>query len=351
MKASGHSYTVTGPCLPLPSWLSDQSSFLQDGEASVKSQSCFIKRCTSKSKQYQATNRKTCPWYSRARQDNDLLAAKGTQCLKSEKLCKMGITLPSGYWGYQASDGSSLALQGGSNTQPSDPSSHTHRSWSGPWTSLSAADDLWNQQPAQEDVFDYSLAGIRVPESNLGPTPALERSLHCWPRHSGIPPCSKDGIQHNFSPKAVSSPIISPFAKWFTSHQGPLPLHNPSGLPASACREGVILCLRLSRWFLWKYNNITAIVELHRGWLHEQTGLERGNLELKINNPSPQRQWLIVMESVLYQQFTNNNQIILFRINNTEQGYFSNPLWRLHAADRIGAKATVHWQSSEMKAK
>lgn len=32
----------------------------------------------------------------------------------------------------------------------------------------------------------------------------------------------------------------------------PFPLQSPSGLPASACRQGGILCLQVHRRFLWK---------------------------------------------------------------------------------------------------
>lgn len=97
-----------------------------------------------------------------------------------------------------------------------------------------------------------SFLSIRVQTNNQAQTLALERSLHGWPLHSGISPCGKDCTKHSFPPEVASSPLPPPGTKWFMSHWGPFPLHSPSGLPASACREGVILCLQLYRWFLWK---------------------------------------------------------------------------------------------------
>lgn len=68
-----------------------------------------------------------------------------------------------------------------------------------------------------------------------------------------LPLCTRSPPHSHLLPTPPPSPPHShPRTEWFMSHWGPFPLQSPSGLPASACSEGVILCLQLYRRFLWK---------------------------------------------------------------------------------------------------
>lgn len=151
-----------------------------------------------------------------------------------------------------------------------------------------------------------SFLSIWVQTNNQAQTLALDRSLHGWPLHLGISPCGKDCTNTGFllkwfPPSLYPSPPYShllptpppspphshPRTEWFMSHWGPFPLQSPSGLPASACSEGVILCLQLYRrflWKLWQYYSYCGATSLPIEW---GDGAWKGNLEININNLSP----------------------------------------------------------------